>query len=325
MSTRKYTNTGDIPLSLAVWLAHDKYDHDDRSNHISATSILKPIRQLVLINRVDKQQNLTDLGSLMASKFGTAIHDSIEDSWNTNAIQSLIDMGIPKRVAENIVVNPDPDQDLEGKTPVYLEQRVEKEVDGFVISGKFDFVGDGRVEDFKTTSVFTYINKTNDDKYIKQGSIYRWLNPNIITRDDMAIQFIFTDWSSSRASYEKNYPKSRHVEYRLELMSEAATEAMIRTKIAEIKKYWDMPEANLPECTDEDLWKKPTVWKYYKKADAKRATKVYEKQAEAEVKAAMEGGIVKEFPGEVVACRYCDAFPVCTQKDKYIQSGELKM
>jgi hypothetical protein len=39
----------------------------------------------------------------------------------------------------------------------------------------------------------------------------------------------------------------------------------------------------------------------------------------------MNGGEVKEVPGEIVACKYCDAFTVCTQKDKYIASGELKL
>lgn len=34
-------------------------------------------------------------------------------------------------------------------------------------------------------------------------------------------------------------------------------------------------------------------------------------------------GIVKEVKGQVVACRYCPAFHLCTQKDSYINSGEL--
>lgn len=322
---RKYTNTGDLPLSLSVWLAHDSYDHDSRTNHISATSILKPIRQLVLSSRIDHTQQLTDISALIAAKLGTAIHDSIEHSWTANASQSLVDLGIPERVANNVVINPEKDTDLSDKIPVYLEQRAEKEVDGFIISGKFDFVGEGRVEDFKTTSVYTYINKSNDEKYIQQGSIYRWLNPDLITRDDMAIQFIFTDWSSARASYEKNYPSSRTMEYKLDLMSLSDTEHMIRNKVAQIKQHWQQAEHLLPPCSDEDLWKKPTVYKYYKKPDAKRATKVFSNPHEAHAKAHVEGGIVKEFPGEVVACKYCDAFAICSQKDQYLRSGELKM
>ena len=46
--TVAYTNKANLPLSLAVWLTHDTYDHDDRANHISATSLIKHLRQLIL-------------------------------------------------------------------------------------------------------------------------------------------------------------------------------------------------------------------------------------------------------------------------------------
>mgnify|MGYP002132538329 CR=1 FL=1 len=36
-------------------------------------------------------------------------------------------------------------------------------------------------------------------------------------------------------------------------------------------------------------------------------------------------GIIKEIKGEVVACRYCSAFSVCTQKDIYLTTGELNI
>ena len=62
------------------------------------------------------------------------------------------------------------------------------------------FVAEGKVQDFKSTSVYTYLNQTNKDKYILQGSIYRWLNEDTITRDTMDIHFIFTDWNKKRLS-----------------------------------------------------------------------------------------------------------------------------
>ena len=47
----KFTNKNNIPLSLAVWLVTDEYDYVDKPNYISATSLLKPTRQLVLSKR----------------------------------------------------------------------------------------------------------------------------------------------------------------------------------------------------------------------------------------------------------------------------------
>ena len=323
--TATYSNRANMPLSLAVWLTHDTYDHDARSNHISATSLLRPVRQTVLAQRVPAEDLITDVTDVAASRMGSAIHDMIESAWVDNHELNMARLGIPEKVISRVRVNPSEDDLLENPDiiPVYLEQRSEREIDGFIVSGKFDFVGDGRLEDFKSTGTYTYLNKTNDEKYILQGSIYRWLNPDIITRDEMAIAFIFKDWSAAKAAASKNYPSTPMLEYVLPLKSSAETEAYIRNKLAQIKQFSASPEDQIPECSAEDLWRKPTVWKYYKKPEAKRATKVHTNAAEAHAFANLNGGFVREFPGSVTACKYCDAFTVCTQKDRYIASGEL--
>jgi len=323
--TATFTNRANLPLSLAVWLTHDTYDHDARLNQISATSLMRPVRQTVLTQRVLKEDRISDIADVAASRIGSAIHDMIESAWVTNYTQNMARLGIPEKVISRVRVNPSEDDLLvhPDTIPVYLEQRSEREIDGFIVSGKFDFVGDGRLEDFKSTGTYTYLNKTNDDKYILQGSIYRWLNPDIITRNEMAIAFIFKDWSAAKAAASSNYPKTPMLEYVLPLKSSAETEAYIRNKLAQIKQFTDSPEDQIPECSPEDLWRKPTVWKYYKKPEAKRATKVHTNAAEAYAFANLNGGFVREFPGSVTACKYCDAFTVCTQKDRYIASGEL--
>lgn len=260
---------------------------------------------------------------------GSSIHNGIEHAWVGNYAKNLEKLGYPKRVIERIRVNPT-DEDLKADPdiiPIYLEVRSEREVDGMIISGKFDFIGDGRIEDFKTTSVYTFMKGTKDEDYISQGSIYRWLNPDKVTRDDMAIQFIFTDWQSSRTR-EPNYPNMRTVEKKFILNSIASTDTFIKQRVATIKKYWDKPESELPECTDEDLWRKPTVYKVYKNADAKRAMSggVFEQDKRGAERFAREkDAIVKTFPGEIVACRYCKAFEICEQKQQYLDSGELTL
>lgn len=324
----EYTNHNNLPLSISVWLAQDDYDHDTRENVISATSLIKPLKQLIMSSRVEDNTK-EDVVGLIPSRMGSAIHNGIETAWKNNYKENLAKLGYPKRVIERLRVNPS-DDDLKNDPdiiPVYLEIRSEREVDGFIISGKFDFIGDGRLEDFKSTSVYTYMSGSNDEKYILQGSIYRWLNPDKITRDDMAIQFIFTDWSPSRTR-EPNYPNQRTIEKTFLLNSVQSTEAFIKGRIATIKKYWDKPEEDIPPCNDEDLWRKPTIHKVYKDESAKRAMKggVFEEDLNrAKVFAREKGGVIKTFPGEVVACRYCKGFEICKQKDKYLNSGELTL
>ena len=320
----KYANTSSVPLSLAVFLATDGYDYD--SSTISATALIKPIRQIILGSRVPEGIATVDLVQMMPSRMGSAIHDAIERSWKDNYAQALTNLGYPKRVIEKIRINPDPSEVTDGIIPIYLEQRVSKKVGKFTISGKYDFIGDGRLEDFKTTSVYTAIKGINAEKYILQGSIYRWLNPTIITKDQMAIQFIFTDWSKMKAMTDPSYPQQRIQEKVFPLKSVLETDAYIKRKLDQIEQLWDTPEDQLPLCSDEDLWRSEPVFKYYKNpAKTTRSTKNFDTKQEAMIRLAEDGGggMVKEVPGQVTACKFCAAFPICSQKDALIASGDL--
>jgi len=309
---------------MAVFLATDHYDHDDLT--ISATSLIKPLRQIILSSRVDNSASSVDLVDMVASRMGTAIHDGIERAWVTNHEKALALLGYPKNVINRVRINPKP-EDLSSDTiPIYLEQRAYKQVGKHTVSGKFDFVGDGRVEDFKSTTTYTAVNNTNDEKYILQGSIYRWLNPTIITRDDMAIQFIFTDWSAARARAEPNYPQQRIQQRVLQLMPISATDHYVKSKLDQIDRYMGVEESSIPHCSDEDLWRSDPIFKYYKNPEkTARSTKNFTTKQEAYIRLAEEGGkgIVKEVPGQVIACKYCNAFSVCSQKDALIAQGDL--
>lgn len=326
----QYINTTDIPLSLAVFLATDNYDYSNEATHISATSLLKSVRQLILSSRVPTEDAGIDLGNMISSRMGSAIHDAIESAWvdadkREKALQLL---GYPKSVINRIRINPSKEelQTNEDIIPVYLELRSKREIDGFTVSGKFDFVAEGRVEDFKTTSTYTVMNNTKDADYILQGSIYHWLNPEIITSDTMAIQFIFTDWSAAKARTDPNYPQKRFQTRVFNLLSLQETESYIRKKLALISKYWNADAKDIPECTDAELWRSEPVWKYYKNPEKlSRSTKNFDSKQEAYIRLAEDGGvgIIKEVPGQVVACKYCSAFTACNQKDSLISSGDL--
>lgn len=323
----KYANVSSVPLSMAVFLANDTYDHMDEPNYISATSLLKPLRQLILAARIPKDKSPVDLSNMIASRMGSAIHDAIERAWKDNYKTALETLGYPAGVIKKIRINPPQENQEEGIIPIYLEQRAYKKVGKWTIGGKYDFIGDGRVEDFKSTSVYTYINKTNDDKYIWQGSLYRWLNPKLVTRDEMAIQFIFTDWQGAKAKVDPNYPPKRIHQKLLKLKSIAETEAFVRRKLALIEQYWDAPEDQIPECTDEDLWRSEPVFKYYANPEkTARSTKNFDNKQDAYTYMAQAGkGIVIEKPGQVTGCKYCPAFALCSQKDRLIASGDLLM
>lgn len=326
---QRFANVGEVPLALAVFLASDNYDYNDDPFTISATTLLKPIRQIILPSRIPPGEGLVDLADMMKNRMGAAIHDGIEKSWTHNYKPAMKALGYPDRVIDRMVINPPRDVPLSDDViPIYLEQRLKRKMGKWTITGKFDFVGEGRVQDFKTTTVWTYKNQVNSGKWTQQGSVYRWLDPKLITQDELDIHYIFTDWMRGKIRSEPNYPTRSFLKQTFPLLSLHETEQFIRRKLELIEGYWDAPEDEIPQCDDEELWRSEPVFKYYKNpAKTTRSTKNFATHQEAMLRQIEDGGvgIVKEKPGEVTACKFCPAFAACSQKDTLIACGDLLM
>ena len=334
------TNKGNIPLGLAVWALHDDYDYIDHPNYISATRLMKPLRHIILPPRVPKGLIQPDVEDYVSRALGSALHSSVENAWHKSHQKALKMLGYPQSMIDRVLINPTTAQltSIHNPIPVYIEQRAFKQitVNGvtYVIGGKFDMVTEGIVTDNKSTTSFTWVHGTKDDDYALQGSIYRWLNTdayedvectipigvNRITEDFIRINFIFTDWQKVAAKTNPNYPQSRLQSKDVPLMSLQETENYIRRKLTEVQNYKDKPETEVPECTDEELWRSAPQYKYYSDPNntAGRSTKNFDSPSEAKLHLASKGkGTVIAVPGEVKRCGYCEAFPVCTQKDRY--------
>lgn len=324
---QKYTNSQEIDPFLAVFLATDNYDYD--ATTVSATRLLKSTRQLVLSKRVPEQDAVVDIAGLLKARVGNAVHSGVENAWLNNYESALADLGYPQGLIKKIKLNPT-EKEVESDpnmVPIYLEQRFYKELNGFKISGMVDFIADGEEKDLKTTSTFTYSNGVKYKDYQLQGSIYRWLAPDIITSDFITIQYIFTDWVGYKLKSEKNYPPSPTHFQRIPLLSLQETEAYITNKLNEYTKYLDLPENKIPLCTPEELWMDDPVWKYYKNPEktSGRSTKNFDDEGSAYNRLSIDGnvGVVIKKEGNVTACKYCSAFSECTQKDGLIASGKL--
>lgn len=322
------TNTRGFSLSMAVWLAHEEYtDGSDEfagKNVISATSLLKPTRQIVLAPRVPLRERITDLSDLIAARFGHAVHDSVEQAWTRGYPMAMKRLGYPQKMIDKVRINPETVED--GDIPVYLEQRFfrEIEVDGVevVISGKFDQIIDGELNDTKTTSVYAYINRSKEEDYVLQGSIYRWINPDKVTSDMMQIQHVFTDWQRSQARINKDYPPDKLVEFPVELLSLRETENWIRSKIRNVIANQDLPEPEVVHCNAKELWMSDPTYKYYsdpaKAAAGGRSTRNFPDYPSAAAHHSKMGkGVIITVPSKPRACGYCPAFSVCSQKDRY--------
>lgn len=331
-----YKNDTGIPLSIAIWLATDTYDHNKtHEKYISATTLLQPLRAIIL-NQTMPQQEEVDIVDLVPSRLGTAVHDQIEAAWKRcpkKVIDTLRKLGYPEEVCHKFIINPDPKSVSDADLPIYMEKRAFKEIEGWTVGGKFDVVINGRLTDYKTTKSYSWISGSNVPNYIKQASIYRWLHPDIIKKDFFAIAYIFTDWIKQKALADKKYPQNPVIEREYELMSAEETEAWIRTRLQKINRYiteftkGNYDQALLPDCTKEELWQNDPIWKYYKDPNkTARSTKNFDNPTDAYARNGADGnkGLVVEVPGEVKRCLYCNAQPACLQAAAFKARGLLK-
>lgn len=315
----KYTNEENIPLAFAVLLATDNYDKSYEPKTISATSIQKSIREIVLGLRCKTSENaLQDIKSKLSSAIGTAIHSALEQAWLDpyKALEALDFKGY-----KDVKVNPIELDIITWKTynhkfiPVYVEQRVNKKINDWTISGKYDLILDGEIQDLKNRKAYSYINQSNKEKDIIQGSIYKWLNPKIVTQDTMKIIWNITDWDAIKALSDAKYPKQRIFAQQLPLMSLSDTERYLKKKLQDIQFYLDNLEIDLPYCTPEELWMRNSEWKYYKNPLSSRATKKYSDSASAWSHFHNDGGVGKvvEFKGKAKYCEHCSISSICSQ------------
>lgn len=335
----KFSNVRNIHPLIARWLLMDDYDNHGSAG-VSATGLIRPVRMSILGRRLKEGkvklmgQTIapppTDVSTILKSRYGQAIHSSIEDSLRNirNSPEAFAEL-YPKFSKNIELLKVNPVEQTDPRNSLFLELRNTKMLNGVPISGKFDFVFRAQVGDFKTTS--TYLSASNDPQkfweYQIQASIYRWIFPHIILEDSAIFIEIYGDWTETRANSSEDYPQTPVQVIEVPLLSLQETEDWILKRCLTYDASFDLDEAQLPECTDEELWVKPSEWKYYTKVTNTRATKNFkEDKAAGEQFLAEKGtGVLVEVKGSAIRCNYCPAFVACSQKDRLIAEGRLEV
>lgn len=221
----KFTNKFGFPHYVEEWLTNDEYDYDPDA--VTATSLLKPIRMFVLAKRYKDVTEL-DISDLIASRYGTALHDSLEKVKVKNAIQ---------------------------------ENRLQTSINGYKVTGKFDMIVDmdkpvKKLVDVKSTSVWSYIFNSKHEDYITQLSIYRFLaqKNNINVGEDAEIFMMFTDWSGTKARSDPSYPQARIAIVPIKLWPPEQTEKFIVNRLRLFDTASILPDNDLPWCNETELW-----------------------------------------------------------------------
>lgn len=321
---------------LDVWLSSDDYEYSQNPKCISVTTLIRSPRYIIGTLRErfidtlsdDLKQDFYTAANLLPaigeaddpmkkvpSRIGTAIHSAIEKAVVNNLPNFIraVDLNLNEEQVEDlisrIVINPKPSKIKEENICIYTENRVKKKIKGFEITGAYDAVIDGVLHDVKSTSTYSYTSGNMREKYKLQGSIYRWLNPKIITENTMYVNFIFTDWGKINKDKE-GYPPSKVLLEPIELYSIEETENYIKNKLSILEKHWDLPLAEIPCCTDAELYSQPVVYKYYKSGytEGARSTRNFSSLAEASIFMTKNGnaGEIIEHKGTPFKCNFCD-------------------
>lgn len=304
-----YTNDLNIPLSIAVWLARDMYDRDP--TYISGSELSRSDRQIVLSRRTNQA---VDLSKLIAARLGNAVNDAIDAAWKSDRLMEYVRLAGFNPLFEYDVnpTLPDPQ-----KRPVYIQKRYEEPFLGHVLSGAPDLIIDGRLFDYKSTSVFGYQKKTPAD-YMWQLTTYRYLARDYITDNVATIQFILKDWSKGRTKDPK-YPQTPTPTMLVPVGTVEQCKARLEDRINRLKGLMSVDDHDLPHCSDEELWLDPPRFAYYKNPQAvptARATRVFDTLIEAQAHMVSQGNVgrIDTRKGEPKACDYCSASSICQQR-----------
>jgi hypothetical protein len=337
----KYTNKHNINTFSAIWLLDSSYNNGQNlypgKELISATTLLKPTRQTVIKKQIDLSDLQIDISDLVSSRVGSAVHDSVEKTWRSEHLYNLLQMyGYTDEESKAFIIDPNPKNVQDHNIPIYLERRFFKELNGYIISGQVDAIFDGQLIDVKNTSTFTYTSikaateekSSKEEDYILQGSIYRWLAPELITRDTICIDYKFSDWTRNRVGKQEHYPVTKSLSEHYNLLSIEATEQFILNKIEEIEYNKKLSQSDMIRCTKKDLWQSEPTYKYYtdpNKANlpGSRSTKNFTDFLEAHQHLKEMGkGIIKTVESEPKACLYCPVYDFCEQRKEYFNDND---
>lgn len=291
----KLTNKHNLPQTFVNVLKRPTYSKG-RAN-ISVTGLINSPKIVALSAKFHDELE-EDVSDMVWSLFGSAVHKVLEHGKDDNHL---------------------------------IEERIHVEVDGWRLSGAVDLQVVNQddtvsIRDYKTTSAWAVMNEKSEWEF--QLNIYAYLVEKVKgkTVADLGIVAIIRDWNRRDAATREGYPEAPIKELPIKLWSIEEREQFVKERIALHSAFDFAMEAgeDLPDCTPEQMWERPTVYAVRKVGNV-RAKSLHESEEEA--KAAAEklgkGYEVETRPGERVRCAsFCPVSQYCQQWRDYQQSKE---
>lgn len=301
--TPKLTNREGLSPAIERACGRDWYSGTGENRDFSVTQLLNPVK-IVHLTRRHKDEIIEDVADRLYMLMGSAMHAILERSTEHEAEHIIMERmrGFFNFMYENPGLNRDRAVSVmldmlegdEGQQPLdQLFQNLTQ--DRFIVEKRFKYVSKGGyvitggidlydretriLHDYKLTSVFTWIFKNQPGsrfvEFNEQLNMYRLFMERMgYSVDKLMINLVFRDWSKKKAQFDRTYPDCRAKTAQLEMLGLDVVESMIENKIANITQYDNVPDDQIPECTQLQRWQRRETYAIMCGTN-KNATKVF--------------------------------------------------
>ena len=278
----KYTNKQGLPEALFLAIANDPYEKD---SDFSASELPGPIQIWVLRKRYTNEIT-TDVSDLIYPLIGNNTHYILERMGIKNGLQ---------------------------------EERLKFKMGNWVVSGKLDFYDSKKILwDYKVTTRWVLIDGVKPE-WEGQMNINAWLlKMNNFGVNGANVCAMFRDWSKIQAMKNPDYPKHQVAILPVKLWESQDVWEYVEDQITRRMSALNLSDENLPECTPEERWEKPTIYAVMKKGrkSSVRNLITFELAQEYIENNQLDTNIhsIQVRPGESTRCEYyCDVKNFCQQ------------
>lgn len=289
----KLTNKFNLPETFINVINRPTYSKGEA--HISVTEILNSPR-IVQLKHKHWDDIEQDASEMVWSLFGSAVHGILEHGKEDHHI---------------------------------VEERIHLEFQNWKISGAMDLqevFEDGIViNDYKVTSAWAAMN--DKQEWHMQLNMYAWMVEKVkgIPVKGANIICIIRDWTRREAERKDTYPQAPIAVIPIPVKPFEEREAMVSQRLSmhSLAQFAHLVDDELPECTPEEMWEKPTSYALKKDGNV-RAKSVHKTLEEAEMAMSnlkdAKGYVIEVREGERTRCEnFCQVSEFCSQYQTYLK------
>jgi hypothetical protein len=270
--------------------------HEHKRGYISASEFPNSIKQIILKRR-HQGEIITDASDHLYTIMGTAMHAFFEK--HTGGAEES-------------------------------EQFLEVEVNGKKVTGTSDLYNPETktITDYKNTSVWTIVYGSRNKDWSIQLNVYAWLlKQKGKDVENIKIECYLRDWNKKSSSGD-NYPSIQWRTINLEVLDEKTVRSYIESKIDTLIKWESFPDNELPDCSNEHIWRQQDKWAVMKKG-RKTAVRVLdtEELAREFLASNPDDSLSIDFrPGVASRCHlYCEYNKYCDQYKSLMEQNLVKI